>query len=111
MRMNVREYVRKDKDGKDVKVSKHTKGHKGSRPKSKRKSLARRGWGNVVSAWRAGRKKKKWTAAGFALLGTVEIGAYFMLQTASLALVTLAVVAGVVALLANVAAGGRGTDQ
>ncbi|MBC7279200.1 hypothetical protein [Nocardioides sp.] len=111
MRMNVREYVRRDKDGNDVKVSKHSKNHKGSKPKTKRKTLAGRGWGNVVAAWRAGRKKKKWTAAALGVLGVVELGAYFMLQTTSFALLTLVVVAGLVALVANVAAGGRGLKR
>lgn len=107
MRFGVREYER-DVNGQKVKVSQHTKNGKGARPKKGKKSLARRGWGNVVNAWRAGRKKKKWTAAAFALLATVELSAFLLLQTTSFALVTLAVTAGAVALVANLAAGGKG---
>lgn len=110
MRFGVREHTRKDANGNDVKVSQHTKNGRGARPR-KRKNLARRGWGNVVRAWRAGRRKKKLLCAAFALLATVEISAYVVLQTSAFALVTLAAVAAAIALLANVAAGGKGTNR
>lgn len=105
----VRAHTRKGKNGERIKVSQHSKSGKGARPG--RRSLARRAWGNTKKAWRAGRRKQKAVALGFAVLATAEIGAYVVLQTTAFALVTLAAAAIGTALLANILAGGKGTNR
>lgn len=105
----VRAHTRKGKNGERINVSQHSKSGKGARPG--RRSLARRAWGNTKKAWRAGRRKQKWMAAGFAALAVVEVSAYVALQTTAFALVTLAAAAVGTALLANVLAGGKGTNR
>lgn len=119
---NVRSHTRRV-NGRDVRVNQHTHSHTGAQAKSKGTSrpagknpkkgpsLARRGWGNVVKAFRHAKKKQKWYALGFGVLAIVEILSYVLLQTTAAALVTVSVAAIGTAAVANGLANGGGTKK
>lgn len=75
----------------------------------KNHNLARRGWANAKKAFKAGRRKAKWAAVGFGVLALVEITAFMTLTATGWALVSVAVIASVIAtvLVAAANAGGK----
>lgn len=78
------------------------------KPRRRRKSLARRSWKNVKRSWKAASRRKKWAAAGFAGLATVQIGAFVGLQGVAFTATTIGVAAIVTGSVARFLAGSKG---
>lgn len=102
-RASVKAYTR-TVNGKQVKVTKHSKTTRSGRPK--RNHAARRGWKNLQKAYRYGKRKKRTAAVFCGVLGTAQIGSFVALRGLSLAAVSVAVIASAVAGIAYAASSG-----
>lgn len=83
-------------------------GQRKGKGKRGKQSLGRRGWTHYKKAAKHGVRKHKWRCAGFAALGTVEVGSYALLNTLSFALISIATIAIGTAAIAVTAANAGG---